>query len=300
MAWNRWFRNYFGFTKAQANGSIILLFAVTLWVFSQPVYRWWLSRNPRDFTHEKRVLDSLSANWKKEEQNILPPDEEIPVSRFSFNPNQVSLEELQALGFSEGLSRRLINYRNKGGKFFIKKDLLKLYGMDSSFYESLVSWIELPDVLEKKYSSIERSEQQIQADIAPVKFDLNQADTTLLKSVYGIGSSRSKRIVKFRESLGGYISTDQLYSVYGIDSAVVEKIIETSFIQADFQPRRLNINTATEEELSVHPYISGRMARAMVTYRFQHGKYTSVDDLRKILQLNENQLNSIRPYLTVE
>jgi competence protein ComEA len=91
-----------------------------------------------------------------------------------------------------------------------------------------------------------------------------------------------------------------LYAVYGLDSLVVDRLAESSFIPEDFQPRRINLNTATEEELAVHPYISRRMARAIVTYRFQHSKYASVDDLRNVLQLSEEQRAAIKPYLTVD
>jgi competence protein ComEA len=298
MPIRRWIRNFFAFSRAEINGFILLIPLAVIIVFSEPFYRWWQSSRPVDFAAERARLDSLSAFWIQQEINQAPEEDDLPVMRFHFNPNSATEEELIALGFSAGLARRLINYRNSGGQFRWRSDMLKLYGMDSSFFQSLEPWIALP-------AAKEPAEEPSQgAAVKPtvrevVRFNLNHADTALLKTIYGIGSRLSARIVNYRNSLGGFLLRDQLYEVYGLDSTVIGRLMEASFIEDDFYPRTLNINTASEDELAIHPYISRRMARAMVTYRFQHGKYQSVEDLRKILQFDENQLNKLRPYLAV-
>jgi DNA uptake protein ComE-like DNA-binding protein len=298
MGIRRWMWNFFGFTRGQINGSLVLLSLMVVVIFSQPLYRWWTSRTPRDFSKERVLLDSLAQPWLQEGVNSIPEEEELPVMRFSFNPNMASAEELQALGFSRGLSSRLINYRQKGGTFRYKHDLLKLYGMEESFYRSIEAYIDLPE----EAAPVVREERQFIAkqQVEPVRFNLNTADTTLLKSIFGIGSKLSARIVNYREALGGFVSNDQLYAIYGLDSVVVDRLINASFIPEDFQPRKMNLNRATEEELALHPYITRRMARAIVTYRFQHGDYPSVDDLQKVVLLSPDQLNAIRIYLTVD
>jgi competence protein ComEA len=304
MRLQRLISNFFGFSRAQTNGFMVLLPLIGILIFSEPLYRWWKSRTPRDFSQEKVMLDSLIAHWQPNEINTITEEGEQPLKRFTFDPNQATVEELLSLGFSPGLSNRLINYRNKGGSFRVKTDLLKLYGMDSAFYFSVAPYIQLPEKMKypEKREVVENKIVQKKefTPSAPVRFDLNQADTTLLKSVYGIGSKLSARIVQHRLLLGGFITADQLYTIYGLDSAVIDRLVSVSFIHGDFQPRTINLNEATAEELAAHPYISKRMATAMITYRFQHGKYTSIDDLRNILQLNETQLNAIRPYITVD
>ncbi len=301
MALRRWIRNFFGFSRAQTHGFIVFLPVVAIVVFSEPLYRWYSSRHEPDFSREQATLDSLAALWKFDEYTVLVDEEERNITLFPFDPNQATEEELRALGFSPGLSKRLIAYRTKGGSFRIKHDLMKLYGMDSLFFANLEPFILLPESFnvaanEKPISS--HREKPVTREAT--RFDLNLADTSLLKTIYGIGSKLSGRIVQHRDRLGGFVATHQLYGIYGLDSAVIDRLLKVSFIREDFQPQTLNINAVTEEELAVHPYISKRMARAMVTYRFQHGKYQSVEDLRKILQLDEAQLNSIRPYLTVD
>ena len=85
---------------------------------------------------------------------------------------------------------------------------------------------------------------------APEKFDLNNADTSQLKKIYGIGDKLSMRILKYRDVLGGFVGMDQLKEVYGLDSLVINRLIENSTIQNEFQPKKININTASEKQLS--------------------------------------------------
>ncbi len=298
MNLKRWIRNFFSFSRSQTNGFLLFLPLILIFIFSAPVYRWWKSQQPRDFSAEQVRLDSLSALWLKDEVNVIPDEEQDAITLFAFNPNTATADELKALGFSAGLANRLVNYRNAGGQFKIKPDLLKLYGMDSTFYKSIEPFVLLPDEVSRRTEiATTRVDHNIKKE---VKFDLNRADTTLLKSIYGIGSKLSRRIITFRESLGGFIYLDQLYEVYGLDSVVVNRLKESSFIQPDFYPRTLNLNEVAEDQLEAHPYISKRMAKAIVTYRFQHGKYHSVEDLRKIISVDETILTKLKPYITFE
>jgi competence protein ComEA len=82
-----------------------------------------------------------------------------------------------------------------------------------------------------------------------------------------------------------------------LDSAVVKRLLKSSFLSEHFSPRRINVNTATERDLSIHPYLPVSAAKAIVSYRFQHGDLTSVEDLRKIPILDEKTIQKITPYL---
>ena len=131
-------------------------------------------------------------------------------------------------------------------------------------------------------------------------FDLNLADTTQLKTIYGIGPVIAKRIVTYRTNLGGFILMDQLYEVWGLDSTVVGRLTAKSVIAPDFMPIKLAINRCSEQELSHHPYLRTKLARAIVNYRFQHGNFTTIDDLKKIGIMEEKIFLRIKPYITLE
>lgn len=298
----KWIRNIFGFSGREINGFLILLPLVIIIVFSQPVYHWWISQQQEDFAEDKLYLDSVARVWSQ--STSLAAHSERVDALFDFDPNTVTEQDMQRLGFSATLSKRIASYRSKGGRFILRSDLLKIYGMDSTLYHRLSNYIQLPEkAVEKGYPSrTENSKNKSLSGEKPlsVAFDLNGADTTQLKSVYGVGSKLAKRIVNFREALGGFTDYKQVYEVYGLDSAVVNSIRQKSFISNAFEPRVIDLNSAPEKELASHPYIGKAAARWIITYRFQHGEFKDVESLKKIVQINAETFERMKPYLSVK
>jgi competence protein ComEA len=292
-------RSVFAFSRAETNGFLILLPLMALIIFSEPAYRYWFVRQPQDFSQDSVKLDSLMATWKweeKEEDKIESATKDFVM--FSFDPNQASIDNFTKVGFSASLANRIVNYRTKGGKFAIKSDLLKIYGMDTVLYRKVYSYIDLP---EEKITKNPLNAKAIEKrTVSKIKLDLNLADTVQLDKVYGIGKKLSERIIKYRNRLGGFVSINQLKEVYGLDSVVVKNVSEKFVITENYLPIQVNINSATEKELGSHPYLSFKLAKAITAYRFQHGQFTSLDDLTNVQLLNENDFKRIKPYLTVE
>lgn len=88
--------------------------------------------------------------------------------------------------------------------------------------------------------------------------DLNTADTTLLKRVPSIGSSFARRIVKYRDLLGGYYVVEQLQEVYGMDRERYDAIYPYFTVGTAVRPLTLTIDS-----ISYHPYLSWRHKRAL-------------------------------------
>lgn len=132
-----------------------------------------------------------------------------------------------------------------------------------------------------------------------VMVELNAADTAALISLRGIGPGFAKRIVKFRDLLGGFIRKEQLLEVYGFDQerydlVAPQVMLDTSLV------KKLNINTASADELGRHPYIGRKTASKIYWYRVNHGSYSDVSDVLKY-NLAEDQLYSkLAGYLTVK
>lgn len=60
--------------------------------------------------------------------------------------------------------------------------------------------------------------------VAPVKVDLNTADAaTLERDLLGIGATKAKAIVDYRQANGPFASVDELLEVKGIGTATLEK-----------------------------------------------------------------------------
>lgn len=293
-------RNYFGFSRVETNGFLVLIPLMLLILFSEPVYRKWVRSRPLDYSQEKKYLDSLVATWEKQPQDIdsvkYVPAKEL----FAFDPNKASKEELQTLGFSDRSATRIVNYVEKGGQFRIKKDLLKIYGIDSLLFLEVEPFISLPETYTTSAPVASFAKAWETKKPEPISFNLNTADTSQLKTIYGIGEKLSLRIIKYRESLGGFIEEEQLREVFGLDSIVTQKLLRQSFIEENFRPVKLNLNTATEEVLDKHPYLNRKEAKAIIAYRFQHGKFNGVEDLNNILLLDKKTIEKITPYLVVD
>jgi competence ComEA-like helix-hairpin-helix protein len=293
-----WIKSFFGFPRSHVNGFIILLILTTLMLFSEPIWHRWTAKSEFDGQADQMKLDSLVALWNSPNDKVV--DDSVSTQLFHFNPNTARDEDLVTLGFSHNLATRIIRYREKGGKFRIKSDLLKIYGVDSAFYDRVYPFISLPRRIEKSKLAEKKSETKNVSGVKKVaeKFDLNNADTSQLKKIYGIGEKLSLRIIKYRDRLGGFVRWGQLAEVYGLDSLVIERLIESATIQEDFKPKKININTASEKQLSSHPYLTG-VAKAIVSYRFQHGNFENVDAIQNVSVINEKSIQRIIPYLTV-
>ena len=296
----KWIRNFFGTTRAQTNGFVALLILVTVVIFSEPVVRWWRSSQPRDFSTDKQTLDSLTRLWQAVEAKNNTVSAKPDRVLFDFDPNIIHKEQFLALGLSEKLATRIINYRNKGGKFRIKTDLKRIYGIDSVLYQALYPHITLPEEAAKPTFENNDTGNRFKPKEKPQPFDLNEADTTQLQKIYGIGSKLAQRIVKYRDKLGGFVSAQQLNEVYGLDSVVVEKLVAASYLPEKPAVKTINLNSADEKTLAAHPYFGRRIASAIVAYRFQHGNFKSVDDLGKIPLIDKNNLGKVLPYVTVD
>ena len=131
-----------------------------------------------------------------------------------------------------------------------------------------------------------------------VVININEGDTAAFIALPGIGSKLAARIVNFRDKLGGFYSVDQVGETYGLPDSTFQKI--KASLQLNGTVRKLNVNTATKDELKVHPYIKWNLANAIVEYRNQHGVFKSLDDLKNIAIIDQATFDKIVHYLSIE
>ncbi|MDH8702460.1 competence protein ComEA [Dysgonomonadaceae bacterium PH5-43] len=127
--------------------------------------------------------------------------------------------------------------------------------------------------------------------------EINTADTTDLKKIPGIGSSFAKRIVGYRQLLGGYHSHKQLQEIYGMYEELYEKIIPFIDIDDD-KITKINVNTLSLDKLKSHPYINFYKAKAIVELRNKTSKLESINDLILLEEFPEEDLKKLMPYLS--
>ena len=189
------------------------------------------------------------------------------VESFSFNPNTVSVEDLQRLGFSEKQALSIDNYRLKGGRFRRKEDFAKSYVVADSVYDRLEPYIVIP------------------------KLDINKADSTALLDLPGIGPYFAGKIVSYRTSLRGYSAPEQLMEIYHFDREKYDGLKDLITCSA---PEPYPIWTLSEDELSKHPHISRTEAHSIVIYREHHTpSECTFEGLRKAGTLSEEHAGKL-------
>lgn len=232
------------------------------------------------------------------------PDKEIvkrKITPFQFDPNSLDIDGWKKLGFTEKQAAGIIKYKDKGGRFRKKEDLKKLYVVNEEIYKLLEPFIGINETREEQSQKTEAgSKPSYSSNNNTVKYqvELNSADSTELVKVYGIGPATARRILRYREKLGGFISPEQLKDVAGIDSARYEMIKEGVFADAEVV-RKIEINKLSITELRQHPYIDYYIAKAIVDRRIRKGTFTSPDELGEIPLIYDALFRKLRPYISI-
>ena len=200
---------------------------------------------------EKDIAEFLEQPESKQQEQLVTITKPA-VNYFSFDPNTLEEEGWIKLGLNKRLLRTLLNYRSKGGKFYKKEDLKKIYGFPDALYEELAPYVVINNSAPKK--RIDKKPTKRKVAIQPstntesiskeLKIFINSADTSELKKLKGIGSSYANRIVKYRNLLGGFYSIYQLKEVYGIDENRFQ-LFEKDVVVDSIDSKRLDINNTS-------------------------------------------------------
>ena len=168
---------------------------------------------------------------------------------------------------------------------------------------------EVADATEKKESVSERvdrltsyahpSYSRVEKYKEGTVVELNTADTTELKKIPGIGSAFAKRIVGYRNLLGGYYSVTQLSEVYGIDEERYNEFIP--WFSADPSLiSMITVNNISQDSLRRHPYIDYGQARVIMQLRKQKGKLTGWENLQLLNEFTDLDMIRLKYYLSFE
>lgn len=207
-----------------------------------------------------------------------------------FDPATYSTAQWINLGLSEKQANVVMKFVSRGIKdeeqlkqIFVIPDQLFWLIKDSVIYT-------FPKVYEK--SAKENTKNEI------ILLELNTATAEDLEKLKGIGPYLASKIVNFRTQLGGFHQLEQLAEVYKFPPELIETI--DKYLKLDpSMIRKLNINSATTEELNAHPYLNWNQANSIVKIRQQKLKYTSLEQIRESVLIDEKTFKKILPYVTL-
>jgi competence protein ComEA len=289
-------QDFFDFNAGERRGIIFLLIIIIGIILFRIEYAYILSKHISQntekeievcYTEQKQIEDSLKTNSTKSSDFYSTKSK---LSPFPFNPNNLPEETWKQLGLTDKQISHIKNYEKKGGKFYSKEDLKKMYSISKEEYKILEPYICIP---------AENSNQSPQTytkknTLLDAKIEINSADSFDFQKIPGIGVKIASRIVKYRTLLGGFVNINQLKEVYGLDSNRYAEI--KPYITLNPQRiHKININEATIKEMIKHPYMDYSLAKSIVVYREKKGTIQTLDELQKETAIPQKLL----PYLSI-
>ena len=313
--WKHFIADYLSFSKKERTGIIVLISLIVFFMGIPFFYPFFIKSHPTDTKVFEKEIAALSikqydstkqfqrfgATGKQEESVYSPSSHQQEKGElFYFDPNTASGEELKKLGFREKTITTIHRFLAKGGRFYKSDDIAKVWGLHPSEVKRLLPFVQIKHLQASQISGVNEFRKKpllVAQSISPI--DINTADTSALISLNGIGSKLSQRIIHFREKLGGFYSVEQVGETFGLPDSTFQKI-KSQLKIVSLSITKININTADIDLMKTHPYLRYATSNAIIRYRTQHGNFSTVADIKKIMTITEDIFNKAAPYLTVE
>ncbi len=286
-------KSYFKFSPGQRTG-VFLLFGII--IVLQLVYFFVDVSALSNDSPEKEKWLSVQLQIDSMKQQKLHYIPKI----YPFNPNFISDYKGYKLGMSVLEIDRLLAFRKGNNYVNSRKEFQDVTKVSDSLLNAISPYFKFPDWVNNKKEFKDYKKYPNSAFVKKEKtviIDINKATQEDLIKIYGIGEAISLRILKLKESLGGFVSMEQMNDVWGVSPEVIENLNSHFKVSELPNLKKIDINNASTKELSQFPYFNYQLAKQIVTFRSMNGDFKNVNDLTKIKGLSIDKANIIALYL---
>ena len=296
--------------KSDKDIIIVLLLVVIVCLVLFPLVK---GKDDAEIKTPTELSDKRQKNTRKSgtPQYYKVPEKQYEL--FDFDPNTADSTQLLRLGLQPWQVRNIYKYRAAGGRYRKPTDLARLYGLTLKQYKRLEPYIKIEkEVMAADVYKKSDDEKPIKKDTAliayPIKInegeriDINLADTSELKRIPGIGSYYAKRIVSFRQRLGGIANVHQLLEIQGFPESSLKYMSVGQEANTKHLPpiTKIRINHLDLNALSRHPYIRYVQAKEIMNFRRLRGPIKKADDLRRLPSFTDEEIERLKPYISFE
>ncbi|WP_396633724.1 ComEA family DNA-binding protein [Maribacter sp. R86514] len=290
------FKSHFKFNKQERSGIFFLL----LFLITVQVGYYLYKTKAIGQTLPLKVDSAVQAEI--DSLKILASTKDT-VRMYPFNPNFITDFKGYILGMSVAEIDRLHEFRSEKRFVNSAKEFQNVTKVSDSLLSTFSPYFKFPEWTQnRKKKSASKSNtftQDSEVKEVVVWKDLNTATAEDLRMISGIGEKLSARIIKFRDRLGGFLVEDQLQDVYGLKPDVIERTLKKFKVVTKPNILKINVNTATAEELSKLIYLQKHVAKSIVNYRNLNGSINSLNELVKIEEFPSERINRIALYLSL-
>jgi len=287
-------KSHLKFNKQQRGGILFLIFLI---ISLQILYL------NISFSSET-TFDSSSSKIIQLQQSIdslqvIALQKRIP-KIYPFNPNFITDYKGYTLGMASEEIDRLHKFRASNKWINSISDFKRVTKVSDSLLNKISPFFKFPDWVTNPKRKSYNTYKDVSEKTFAQKIDLNKATLVQLQKVSGIGPALSKRIVSYREKLGGFINDSQLYNVYGLNQQVVKRALNEFTVKTPKQIILMDINKVSASDLSTIPGLSFDMAVDIVTFRKLHEGIKTFEELTKIQGVTSYKIKGFQLYLRIE
>lgn len=286
-------KSHFVFTKKQRNGILLLVLCIIL---AQLVYLFV------DYPSEKSVLDLESQEMVSLQNQIdslkQVASEDRQPKIYPFNPNYITDYRGYTLGLSTEEIDRLHHFRAQNKWVNSAKEFQQVTKVSDSMLAVIEPYFQFPEWVTNRKTTTSKSPYR-EKTFAQKK-DLNTATAEELQEIRGIGKVLSKRIITYRDKLGGFLVDEQLQDIYGLEYGVIRNILQDFTVKTTPEVEKININTASASDIATLPFISFELAKEIVNYRLLHEGIKDFDELRYVDGFPTPKIDRITLYLSLD
>ena len=195
---------------------------------------------------------------------------------------------------------RLLAFRKENKWINSVEDFKKVTKVSDSLLNKISPYFKFPDWVTNPKSKNKYVKKRFKEKKFTQKIDLNLATQDQLEAVNGIGKAFSKRIIDYRNKLGGFTNDIQLYQVYGLDFQVANSILKEFTVKTPKEIIKMNLNSISASDISTIPSISFDIAKKIWEFRILNEGIKSFSELENIEGLTKRKLQGIQLYLKLE
>ncbi|MGE8528666.1 hypothetical protein [Chryseobacterium rhizosphaerae] len=264
-------------------------------------YQKYTSREKKSFPEVKFMMESSA-----------------PVSLSDFDPNTLSKEQWQQLGFTEKQVSTILKYKDiVGGQFVSKDQLEKCYAISEEKFSELKSFILLPETNEKSNpqnsNRFGKKAMVISGKLNPDKLSAN--DWVQI----GFSEKQAEAILKYKNYLGGsFISKEKFKECFIISAENYTQLDPYLLLPAKTPENLKNLhrNTVLKSKISYHPFdpntldaegwmamgFSEKQANVIVNYRKRNLEegFKTAEDLQKCFVISAEKFQELKPYIQIK
>ncbi len=304
---SNWIKPFFSLNKSEQRGIIILVILIViiavinviLPIITKSNTHTNLNKYKSDIniflSEQQLIIDSVNIEILQNSGNIDAAIAMQKIKPVTFNPNKLPIDAWKKMGFTEKQIKNIKNYESKGGKFKRKEDLKKIYSISDAEYEIIEPYISIPSLYNSKTGKV-ITHKSAKKKIIYKNTEINSAKINNLETNLGLTPWIAKRIISYKNVLGGYVNKSQIKEVYGLNDSIYNTIAE--YIKVDTSMiTKIDINNVGFKQLLKHPYFDYNTTKLFFNARNKIGAFSSLNQLKLIDGLNDSTINKVSYYL---